>query len=201
MKKLESRAENTAMPRPGPSWRRDRPAGMALWRGAIGEEIELARHFLLELMHVPPQYNIQRNEKASPVIKRRFIWAMRTALLGVCVLVVMASLAGPRSFLGSLVLTPSDKLTHLLAFYVIALLSALSFPPRRLWLSAAFAVTLGLCLEPLQGFTGREPSIADALFNMAGIAMALVPFAAGRLAQARAPGAGGKDQPERSEKT
>ena len=119
-------------------------------------------------------------------MKRTLKWAMRIAFLCVCFLVVMATLAGPRSFLGSLVLTPSDKLTHFLAFYVIALLGALSFPPRRLWLSAAFAVTLGLCLELLQGFTGREPSIEDALFNMAGIATALVPFAAGRLRQQRA---------------
>ena len=142
------------------------------------------------------------------MIKRTLVWATRAALLGVCLLVVMATLASPGSRLGSLVPSASDKLTHFLAFYVIALLGAVSFPARRLLLSAAFAVTLGFCLELLQGFTGREPSIRDGLFNMAGIVMALVPFAAARLAQepaganpAPAPAGAGRAGPERSDTT
>jgi VanZ family protein len=116
---------------------------------------------------------------------RTMTWAMRTVLLGVSLFVVAATLSGPKSALGSLALTPSDKLTHFLAFYLIALLAAASLPSRRLWLTAACVVILGLALEFLQGFVGREPSINDALFNIAGITMALVPFAAARLAQGR----------------
>lgn len=141
-------------------------------------------------------------------MKRTLKWSMRTALLSVCLFVVMATLAGPQSPLGSLALTPSDKLTHFLAFYVIALLAAVSFPSRRLLMSAVCTVTLGLSLEVLQGLTGREPSIKDALFNMAGIAMALVPFAAAHITQepaevppARTPGSAGRGLPERSQNT
>ena len=116
---------------------------------------------------------------------RTMTWAMRTVLLGVSLFVVAATLSGPQSALGSLALTPSDKLTHFLAFYLIALLAAASRPSRRLWLTAACVVILGLALELLQGFVGREPSLKDALFNLAGITMALVPFAAARLTLAR----------------
>lgn len=119
-------------------------------------------------------------------MKPLMTWAMRTALLCVSLFVILATLSGPKSPLGSLALTPSDKLTHFMAFYLIALLGAVSFPSGRLLLTAACVLVLGLALELLQGLVGREPSIKDALFNVAGIAMALVPFAAARLTLARA---------------
>lgn len=109
------------------------------------------------------------------------IWLFRFLLTSLLGLVVAASLSGPHTLLGALALTPSDKLTHAAAFFLLAVLAVPAFPRARLsWISAA-AVTLGFLLELAQGFTGRQVSAEDFLFNCAGTAAGIAPFAAARL--------------------
>jgi VanZ family protein len=66
-----------------------------------------------------------------------------------------------------------DKANHILAFYVLALLTDLSFPSSRSgWAKVAVLLAYGLLIEVIQSFLPRrEASLLDLAANGAGIAM------------------------------
>lgn len=67
----------------------------------------------------------------------------------------------------------SDKLNHVVAFVVVALLADLSFPERRFSLAKAAAVlAFGIAIEAIQHFLPwREASLLDLVADAAGIAL------------------------------
>jgi VanZ family protein len=64
-----------------------------------------------------------------------------------------------------------DKALHFTAYFGLAAMTTMILGPQRrtLWALLGLAVLGGL-LEILQGYTGRDPDIYDALANICGIA-------------------------------
>ena len=77
-----------------------------------------------------------------------------------------------------------DKLLHGLAFFVLTLLTDMSFPPVRLLVKKLlFLVAFGVLIECVQAYLPwRSADIADFLADCAGIACYLVPAIASRMA-------------------
>ena len=109
----------------------------------------------------------------NPVLAR---FAFFVAALAV---VVMANLPDPPELPGHL----TDKQQHLLAFVTLTVLAALAWPAAAAWETLVFLGAFGALIELLQvvGGMGRDPSIADWLTDMLGIALTLVAIAATRL--------------------
>lgn len=100
---------------------------------------------------------------------RLFILAYVAAILAVTVLslIPQPQLDAPEG---------TDKALHLLAYGVIAGCGGLGFASwdRRI-LAGTTAIGIGIFLEVAQGaWAGRNGSVADALSNMAGVALGLI---------------------------
>ena len=64
----------------------------------------------------------------------------------------------------------SDKLLHFITYFVLAAMGVTAFRARRSALLAVLGlIVLGGILEILQGFVGRQTSIADQLANTLGV--------------------------------
>lgn len=68
-----------------------------------------------------------------------------------------------------------DKIEHLLAFFVLTVLSRMGWPQRG-WLMSALLVAYGIGIELAQGATtlGRTASAADVVADLFGIGLGLV---------------------------
>jgi VanZ family protein len=74
-----------------------------------------------------------------------------------------------------------DKVGHFLAYALMTLIGLFAFESRRARLLVIiFCLTLGVALEILQALTSaREPSIADGIANVAGVAVGMMMFRLG----------------------
>jgi VanZ family protein len=70
----------------------------------------------------------------------------------------------------------SDKSAHALAFYILTVLILYSLPRLRKYEVAAIALGIGIGIELIQTFTGRQGSYEDALANGLGTVMAVIPL-------------------------
>ena len=75
--------------------------------------------------------------------------------------------------------TPSDKVNHIIAFFILAFLAKLLWPEKRIWVKAAWLIAFGGLIEVLQGVmaVGRN---ADWLDFLADVAATLVGLFAAR---------------------
>jgi len=81
-------------------------------------------------------------------------------------------------------LVPWDKARHFLAFYMLTGLAVVGLPRVGLqWIVLAM-LAYGALIEILQGFAGRDRSLADFLADAAGIAAVLVAMAAQQMRSA-----------------
>jgi hypothetical protein len=76
-------------------------------------------------------------------------------------------------------LTPWDKATHFIAFYVLTALAVASFPRRNLLLIAALLSGFGALIEIVQGMpqVHRDRDFWDWVADTVAIASALLPIA------------------------
>jgi VanZ family protein len=68
-----------------------------------------------------------------------------------------------------------DKLEHMMAFFVLTVLTRLGWP-KRAWLMASLLLVYGICIELAQASTavGRTASAADVVADLIGIGCGLV---------------------------
>ncbi|MDP9091079.1 MAG: hypothetical protein M3O26_20385 [Pseudomonadota bacterium] len=76
-------------------------------------------------------------------------------------------------------LTPWDKATHFIAFYVLTALAVAAFPKRNLLLIAALLSAFGALIEIVQGMpqVRRDRDFWDWVADTVAIASALLPMA------------------------
>lgn len=76
-------------------------------------------------------------------------------------------------------LTPWDKATHFIAFYVLTALAVAAFPKRNLLLIAALLSAFGALIEMVQGLpqVRRDRDFWDWVADMVAITGALLPMA------------------------
>jgi VanZ family protein len=96
---------------------------------------------------------------------RRARWLFWIALLGVSTLAFMPSDEVPP------ISTGWDKSNHALAFFVLALLAAWSWPRVGLWKQAIALVGYGIFIEIVQYFVGRDAAALDVFADAIGIAL------------------------------
>jgi len=78
----------------------------------------------------------------------------------------------------ALQLTPWDKATHFIAFYVLAGLAVAAFPRQNLFVVAALLSAFGALIEMVQGLSivGRDRDFWDWVTDTIAIACALAPM-------------------------
>lgn len=104
------------------------------------------------------------------------LWAARAAF-GLALAGVLYAAFAPPSNAPSLV--PWDKANHFIAFYVLAVLAAASFPRASPWLLAAALLGVGGGIELVQALppVGRDGDVGDWIADGVGVAGALMPLA------------------------
>ncbi len=71
----------------------------------------------------------------------------------------------------------SDKIGHVVAFAVIAVSLAVLAPRWSLWRIALTALAIGIGVEIVQGFVGRDADALDVAADIVGIALACLALA------------------------
>ena len=71
----------------------------------------------------------------------------------------------------------SDKVGHVVAFAIIAGSVAVLAPGWNLWRVALAALAIGIGVEIVQGFVGRDPDVLDVAADIVGIALACAALA------------------------
>lgn len=84
----------------------------------------------------------------------------------ICLVAVLYLALDPRpAFTG----TSSDKVNHVLAFFTLAVLLRLGWPQYRVVLALLGLLGLGILIEVLQYFVGRDAAFGDLLADAAGL--------------------------------
>lgn len=71
----------------------------------------------------------------------------------------------------------SDKIGHVVAFWIIAGSLAVLAPPWNLERIALVALSIGVGVEIVQGFVGRDADVLDVAADMVGIVLACLTLA------------------------
>lgn len=99
----------------------------------------------------------------------KFYWPLRAAFL-VCLAAILYLALDPRPvFAGA----SSDKLNHVMAFFALGVLLRLGWPRLRLVLALFALLGLGLMIEVLQHFIGRDAAFGDLLADAIGLLLAV----------------------------
>ena len=106
-------------------------------------------------------------------------------VLAIFILLVAALfIAGHQPWSGHLFPPPWDKVAHLLFYGTLTLLLAKAFPNTRLYLLGLAVFAIGCADEIHQRFVqDRHPGLDDLMFDLIGIAVAVLVFKAARYMQ------------------
>jgi len=114
--------------------------------------------------------------------RRALASAIKLAFVGATLMVVVLSLL-PGNDLPAVGI--SDKVEHIIAYAVLALLGGLAFPGATVLLAVALSA-LGVVMEICQMIVpGRSAEIGDAVADAIGVGLILVPLAVLRLVRRR----------------
>lgn len=116
---------------------------------------------------------------ADPVTPLNVVYLARVAS-GIAMLILPVLMLGPFQGLES-AFGLSDKAAHLIAFYILTVLSFVVAPGRRRTDLAIMVLSFGVAIEAVQALTGRTLSLTDLLANGCGILAALLPGEVERL--------------------
>lgn len=105
-------------------------------------------------------------------------WIARS---GVLIIIILASIAmflwDPQPHFKRI---RQDHVIHFVVFYSLTLGIVLSFPSLKIWSIALLLFTLGVGLEFLQPYLGRESSLSDMIANLIAVSIAAIPLWVGK---------------------
>ncbi|MGH8492657.1 MAG: VanZ family protein [Moraxellaceae bacterium] len=97
-------------------------------------------------------------------------WPLRAAFL-ICLCAVLYLSLDPAPLVKGM---DYDKANHVLAFFALGVLLRLAWPRFRVVWAIAALLVLGVLIELVQHFTGRDAAFADVLADILGLVLAVL---------------------------
>lgn len=101
-------------------------------------------------------------------ISGRMRWPLRVAFV-LCLAVVLYLALDPAPLIKGV---SSDKVNHVLAFFGLGVLLRFGWPRFRLVWAALALLALGILIEVVQHYIGRDAAFGDVLADIVGLALA-----------------------------